>query len=160
MNYNELRRQYAYRNIIPHEAFNTPNVRIVAGVGGNIALAVPTIRTPMPNKYRDINTRYNRNLSNFPANRLNNLRKGNGFNRASKSEIIDFIMHTYYSYFSNEMKNNNNAPKIRRYIHYVVSLLTTRNRFNSRKIPVEQFYNLLTRLNKQTLITIAKILEF
>lgn len=158
MNLDAERRRYAYHNIVPQQAFNTPNVRIVASVGGNIALAVPTTHTPMPNKYKDINTRYNRNLKNFPANKLNKLH--GRFNQVTKSELIEFIMHGYYSYFSNEMKNNNNAPKIRRYIHYVVSLLTTRNRFNNRKIPVEQFYNLLTRLNKQTLVTIAKILEW
>jgi hypothetical protein len=66
-------------------------------------------------------------------------------------------MWAYYSIMYDPTLNMNNQKY---YFHRAISKLTTRASSNTSKIPVVQLYRLLSRLNRTTLIKIARIIEW
>ena len=127
-------------------AFKNGHVRIVEGPNGSRMIAQ---RPPpnMPENYK--------NIKNLPPN-VNFIRHPT-FNHSSNFQIIRFIMYTYYAGW------DLNYPDGRRVIsvfHRAISKLSARNSKNTSRIQPRVLYNLLTRLNRKTLITLGKILEW
>jgi hypothetical protein len=137
-------------------AFVQPNTRVVQLPNGTVMLATQAVN--VPKKYLNLNKRFEKSLNNFPANSLNRIRNNN-WKGASRADLIEFIMITYYSYFS-PVDESNFINILVPSFHRAISKLTSRNRFNKSMIPVQTLYRLLIRLNKGTLLKLAEIIEW
>lgn len=132
-------------------AFIEPNARVVQLPNGTVMLASQVEN--VPEKYLNL-TRFKNNLANFPSNRLNSIRNNN-WRRASRAEIIEFIMSAYYSYF-----HSTATEDIIPIFHRAISKLTSRERSNKNMIPARNLYRLLIKLNTETLLKLAHIVEW
>lgn len=143
-------------NINSKNAFVDPTNRIVQLPNGTVMLASQNVNVPQ--KFLNLNTRFKNSLNSFPTNRLNSIRNNNWKN-ASRSDIIEFIMTTYYSYFG-PIDEDDYKEIFIPIFHRAISKLTTRNSRNRSMIPVRVLYRLLIKLNRDTLLKLAQIIEW
>ena len=133
-------------SIDSRNAFKPSSVKIVEGPNGTRMIAQ---RPPVniPNNYK--------NIKNLPPN-INSIREFD-FVNVTDSQIIRFIMYTYYAGWDQNYEIGRRTISV---FHRAISKLTTRDPKNTSRIAPSVLYRLLMRLNRETLVTLGKILEW
>lgn len=132
-------------SIQSRKAFNKNFVRVVEGPNGQKMLARPEIN--VPNVYSD--PRFKNTVNNYPTNKLEEIRSNP---RATKADLIKFIMYAYY--------DSRTDKKQKGFFHRAYAKLTTRDPSNTREIPPVSLYKFLVRLNKPTIRKFLNLIEW
>lgn len=140
--------------IRPQNAFMITRPKLVYGPNNSIMIATPSL-PKMPENYKNLNKM--KTLNNFPSVALNRIRIRN-FLTTDRPRLIKFIMYAYYSSFIGQDRNTYRLTGI---FHRAIRRLSTLSNNNlNRPIPPRRLYDILIRLNRDTLVKLAKILEW
>lgn len=134
-------------------AFMITRPKLVYGPNNSVMIATPSLPN-MPENYKNLNKM--KNLKNFPVAALNRIRERN-FLMTDRPRLIKFIMYAYYSSFITENKNTLRTTNI---FHRAIRGLSTLSPNLNRPVPPRRLYDVLIRLNRPTLVKLAKILEW
>jgi hypothetical protein len=138
----------------------------VVGPAGNVSLAtaVPAMRKlpanlKIPDNFKNINKRLLSSKNAWTgntSNMMNNIK--NNWNRASRSDIIKFIMYAYYGAFAlvkfaDEEKAKEDIAKF----HHKYAIVSNRNPLNTSMIPAGVLWRRLQSItDDRFLVSLAK----